>query len=200
MFGAGIIRGLIETGRNFAGSYFQADRLTTVQYPEQQLPPQENARTIPFLVYDGEDAAKGLRCTACTICEQECPPQCIFIVKDKTKKPDYLNRMQFHPAVFDIDIAVCMGCGICAEVCPFDSIKMDQVYNLVTVDRFNRLLLHKEQLAKADSYFRSINPTDAAEIDAKRAEDKIKAEEKARAAAAAAAAKAAVVPAGGVAK
>lgn len=183
MLGLGIIRGMIETGRNFIGSYYKPDRLTTVQYPEEKLKPQENARTIPFLVYDGDDAAAGLRCTACTICEQECPAQCIYIVKDTVKKPDYLGKMQFHPKVFDIDVSVCMACGICAEVCPFDSIKMDQVFNLASTARFDALLHHKEQLAKSNDYFRAIHPGEAAEIDERRVEDKRKAEAKARAAA-----------------
>lgn len=184
MWGGGIIRGLIETGRNFIGSYFSSKRLTTVQYPEEKLPPQENARTIPFLVYDGEDPARGLRCTACTICEQECPAQCIFIVKDMAKKADYLGKMQLQPRVFDIDVAVCMGCGICAEVCPFDSIKMDTTFSLATTDRFASLLLHKEQLAKPNEYFRAIHLGQAIEVDLQRAEEKHKAELKARAAAA----------------
>src|ERR1022692_1886578 len=96
MLGRGIIKGLMETLRNFWGSYYDPARLTTVQYPEQKLPPQENARTIPFLVYDGEDRLAGLRCTACGICAVECPAHCIEIVKDTAKKPDYLGKMQFH--------------------------------------------------------------------------------------------------------
>ena len=185
MLGSGIIRGMIETARNFTGSYHDKSRLTTVQYPEQKLRPQEEARTIPFLVYDGEDPMRGLRCTACTICEQECPPQCIYIIKDTTKKPDHLGKMQFHPRIFDVDISVCMGCGICVEVCPFDSIRMDRVFELTCTERFKTYLLHKEQLAKPNSYYNEIHPTEAREVDARRAEDKAKAEAKAAAAAAA---------------
>lgn len=181
MFGLGLIQGLLETARNLFGSYFKSERLVTVQYPEQKLAPVEAARTFPFLVYDGNDAAKGLRCTACTICETECPPKCIYIVKDTVKKPDYLGKMQNQPKIFDIDISVCMGCGICAEVCPFESIKMDQVFELSTNDRFGTLLLHKKQLAKSNEYFNKINPIQAAQIDACRAEDKHKAELKAKA-------------------
>ena len=183
MLGSGIIRGLIETGRNFVGSYYDAERLTTIQYPEEKLPPKENARTIPFLVFDGDDPIAGLRCTACTICEQECPSQCIFIRKDTAKKPDYVGKMQLQPKTFDIDISVCMGCGICAEVCPFESIKMDQVFELSGHDRFTGFLLRKDQLAKSNDYFRKIHPTEAAEIDARRAGEKTKAEAKAKAAA-----------------
>jgi NADH-quinone oxidoreductase subunit I len=193
MNGAGIIKGMIETARNFAGSYYDPQRLTTVQYPEEKLPPVENARTIPFLVYDGEDAMAGLRCTACTICEKECPPQCIYIIKDTVKKADYVGKMQMQPKVFDIDISVCMSCGICAEVCPFDAIKMDQVFELSTRDRFEPLLLHKAQLAKPDDYFVKLHKTEASDINARRGEDKRKAE--AAAAAKAAAPKAPAAPA-----
>ena len=66
----------------------RTDRLVTVQYPEERLPQQEAARNFPFLVYDGDDWQKGLRCVACLICEKECPPQCIYIVKDTVRKPD----------------------------------------------------------------------------------------------------------------
>ena len=176
MLGCGIIKGLMETWRNFWGSYYDPARLTTVQYPEQKLPPQENARTIPFLVYDGEDRLAGLRCTACGICAQECPAHCIEIVKDTAKKPDYLGKMQFHPKVFNIDMAVCMSCGICAEVCPFDSIKMDRVFELSSHDR--GMVLERSDLAKSNDYFRQIHPTEAAIVDAARAEEHRKAEAK----------------------
>jgi NADH-quinone oxidoreductase subunit I len=176
MNGLGIIKGMIETARNFAGSYHDPQRLTTVQYPEEKLPPVENARTIPFLVYDGDDAMAGLRCTACTICEKECPPQCIYIIKDQVKKPDYMGKMQLQPKVFDIDISVCMSCGICVEVCPFDAIKMDQVFELSTGDRFGKLLWDKHQLAKPNDYFAKVHKTEASEIDVRREENKRKAE------------------------
>src|SRR5579862_10000064 len=101
MLGEGIIKGLAETARNFIGSYTSSDRLVTVQYPEERLVPQEAARNFPFLVYDGEEPMKGLRCVACQICEKECPPKCIYIVKDTAKKPDYMGKMQFQPKVFD---------------------------------------------------------------------------------------------------
>lgn len=186
MNGAGIIKGMIETARNLAGSYHDPRRLTTVQYPEEKLPPVENARTIPFLVYDGADPMTGLRCTACTICEKECPPQCIYIVKDQVKKPDYLGKMQLQPKVFDIDISVCMSCGICAEVCPFDAIKMDQVFELSTDDRFGGLLFDKTKLAKPNDYFAKLHRTEAGETDARREDDKRKAEAAAAAKASAA--------------
>jgi len=183
LLGEGILKGLAETARNFAGSFVSAERLTTVEYPEQRIAPIEATRDFPFLVYDGDDWEKGLRCVACQICEKECPPKCIYIVKSKDKKPDYKGQLQVYPATFDIDISVCMSCQICVEVCPFESIKMDTKFELSTADRFGGLLLTKDKLAKSNSYYQKMHPQDAAESDAVIAAEKAKAEAKAKAAA-----------------
>ena len=195
MLGEGILKGMAETAKNFAGSFVSAERLTTVQYPEQRIPTMENARVFPFLVYDGPDWQAGLRCVACQICEKECPPKCIYIEKSTGKKPDYVGKQQFYPAKFDIDIAVCMSCQICVEVCPFEAIKMDTQFELATDDRFGGLLLDREQLAKSNEYYHSIHPNEATEVDGRLAEEKAKVEAKAKAAAEAAAAKAAAAAA-----
>ncbi len=181
MLGEGILKGMAETARNFVGSYVSKDRLTTVEYPEERLPLQEATRQFPFLVYDGADWEKGLRCVACQICEKECPPKCIYIEKSKDKKPDYIGKPQLYPATFDIDLSVCMSCQICVEVCPFDAIKMDTEYELSTDDRFGGLLVHKEQLAKSNQHYRRIHPTESAEVDGRLTAEKVKAEAKAKA-------------------
>ena len=191
MLGEGILKGLAETARNFAGSFVSAERLTTVEYPEQRIAPIEATRDFPFLVYDGTDPEAGLRCVACQICEKECPPKCIYIVKSTDKKPDYVGKLQIYPARFDIDISVCMSCQICVEVCPFEAIKMDTAFELATTDRFGGLLYDKKELSKSNEHYHAIHPTEAAEVDARLAEEKAKVEAKAKAAAAAAAAKAA---------
>src|ERR1035437_404130 len=88
---------MLETAKNFFGSCVSAERLTTVEYPEQRLPLAENARVFPFLVYDAENRdgggpewEAGLRCVSCQICEKECPPKCIYI--EKSKDPGGLGR------------------------------------------------------------------------------------------------------------
>jgi NADH-quinone oxidoreductase subunit I len=181
MLGTGILKGMVETAKNFAGSYVSDERLITIEYPEQRQKLAENTRQFPFLVYDGTDPLAGLRCVACQICEKECPPQCIYIEKSKDKKPDHLGKPQFYPAVFDIDLSVCMSCQICVEVCPFEAIKMDTEFELSTGDRFRGLLFNRDQLAKSNAHYNKIHPTEAAEVDAKRAEEKMKAEAKAKA-------------------
>ena len=193
MLGEGILKGMAETARNFAGSFVSKERLTTVEYPEERIAAIENARVFPFLVYDTADWEAGLRCVACQICEKECPPKCIFIDKSKDKKPDAIGKQQFYPTRFDIDISVCMSCQICVEVCPFEAIKMDNEFELATDDRFGGLLLDRKQLAKPNEYYHQIHPTEAAAVDARLAEEKVKADAKAMGAADAAAAKAAAV-------
>jgi NADH-quinone oxidoreductase subunit I len=195
MIGMGILRGMAVTARNFVGSYFEKERLITVQYPEERIPLPENYRNFPFLPYDGDDPHAGLRCVACKICEKECPPQCIYIIKSEDKKPDYMGKPQFYPAVFDIDISVCMSCQICVEVCPFEAIKMDKEFELSKRERFDALLLRKESLSKSNEYYHRICPTDAAEVDAKLTEAAAAAEAKKKTAAAAAGAKPSTPPA-----
>ena len=62
MLGEGIIKGMAVTAKNFLGSYVSEDRLTTIQYPEERQALPEATRQFPFLVFDGDDWQKGLRC------------------------------------------------------------------------------------------------------------------------------------------
>src|SRR5213594_1946521 len=182
MIGRGILKGMAVTARNFVGSYFEKERLITVQYPEERIPLPENYRNFPILIYDNDQQA-GLRCVACKICEKECPPQCIYIIKSDDKKPDYMGKPQFYPEVFDIDISVCMSCQICVEVCPFEAIKMDNDFELSKRERFNHLLLRTEELSKSNEYYHRIHPVEAAAVDAKLAAAAAAAEAKKKAAA-----------------
>src|SRR5215216_4372772 len=165
MIGTGILKGMAVTLRIFAGSYFEKDRLTAVQSPAERSPLPENSRNFPILILDGNDSHAGLRCVACKICEKECPPQCIYIVKSEDKKPDYMGKPQFYPKIFDIDISVCMSCQICVEVCPFEAIKMDKEFELSQRERFDHLLLRKEQLSKSNGYYHKIHPVEAETVD-----------------------------------
>jgi NADH-quinone oxidoreductase subunit I/electron transport complex protein RnfC len=64
------------------------------------------------------------------------------------------------PAVaeFVIEYDACMSCGFCAEVCPFDAIKMDHEFELSTDDQPG-LTMRKEQLNRPVSYYERIAPT-----------------------------------------
>ena len=171
-FGLGILRGMNITLMNFIRSYTrkrgsgEIGALTTVQYPEERLPEKEKFRNFPFLIYD--DKPEDLRCVACDICAQDCPPRCIYIVKDT----DEAGKPMKKPAVFDIDFTVCMNCGICEEVCPFDAIFMDHEFEIADADRHDKLLYHRDDLLKTNEHFHKIRPNDGREVDTRLAEAK----------------------------
>jgi NADH-quinone oxidoreductase subunit I len=177
MLGTGLIKGLAVTAKNLVGSFHDPARYVTTEYPEQKTKLPENYRNFPFLVFDGDKTIDGLRCVACKICENECPPQCIYIIPERDEK----GRPAKKPKVFDIDISVCMSCQICVEVCPFDAIKMDTEFELSTSDRFGELLVNKHGLAKSNAHYHRIHPTEADEVDGRLAAEKVKAEAKAKA-------------------
>jgi NADH-quinone oxidoreductase subunit I len=169
--------------------------LFTVEYPDVKLPPPENFRFIPFLIYEPKldasggpivDAQTGKeeigeeRCTACGICAKVCPPQCIWIVRavgdDGKPKP--------KAAEFFIDIDVCMNCGLCAEFCPFDAIKMDNDYELAGYERHVNHIYDINTLMKSTTYYGKIKPSDyEREEEARRAKEAAKAKKPAAAAA-----------------
>ena len=178
MPGQGILKGMVVTLVNFIATYpwgpgllkafgiHANNGMFTVEYPEVQVQPSERFRYFPFLVYD--EKPDNLRCVACKICEQECPPQCIYIEmeKDDKARPVKANGRTF-PKRFDIDVSVCMSCRICVDVCPFDAIEMDNKFELGAYDRFQSLMLPKDQLLKSSEYFTAIKPTEAATVNAR---------------------------------
>ena len=53
---------------------------------------------------------------------------------------------------------------------------MDTEYELSTDNRFGGLMVNRQQLAKPNSHYKKIHPTEAAEVDARLAAEKAKAE------------------------
>ncbi len=194
ILGGGVFKGMVVTLRNFVGSYFYKDRLTTNDYswrPNDKLPqragdyPKEEgeqlrdtttvtnySRNFPMLLHDGGEPMDTVRCVACQICERECPPQCIYIEKSTEKKENASGKPQFYPATFDIDVSVCMSCQICVEVCPFDAIVMNSQFELSTPNRFGGLLLRRDDLLKSNDYYHRIHPEEAAARDQRIADEK----------------------------
>jgi NADH-quinone oxidoreductase subunit I len=177
MIGTGVLKGMAVVFKTFLETYpwgrtllrgvglQPTDGLFTIQYPDEKQQHHERFRYFPFLVYDG--TPENLRCVACKICEQECPPQCIHIVgpaKDAQGRPLKANG-RTYPVAFDIDVSVCMSCRICVDVCPFDAIEMDNQYELSGEGRFEDMVFHKDQLLKSNEYFQRIKPTEAATVD-----------------------------------
>lgn len=66
-------------------------------------------------------------CTVCMVCAQECPDWCIDIRGHPEPVPAERAggraRTRNVLDVFRIDFSLCMYCGICVEVCPFDALR-----------------------------------------------------------------------------
>ncbi|HEY0698632.1 MAG TPA: 4Fe-4S binding protein [Micromonospora sp.] len=72
----------------------------------------------------GVIALREENCTVCMLCARECPDWCIYIDshKEEVVVPGARPRQRNVLDRFDIDFSLCMYCGICVEVCPFDAL------------------------------------------------------------------------------
>jgi NADH-quinone oxidoreductase subunit I len=65
-------------------------------------------------------------CTSCMLCARECPDWCIYIDSHSETVPPATEggraRTRHVLDRFAIDYSLCMYCGICIEVCPFDAL------------------------------------------------------------------------------
>lgn len=196
MYGKGILKGLAVTLKHFVVTYIDDIKrfrrryfspesieyrssadvkgIFTIQYPEEKLPPPEEFRYIPFLIFEqDEEGNENIRCTSCGICAKVCPPQCIWI--EQTTDPK-TGRPIPEPVEFYIDIDICMNCGYCAEYCPFDAIKMDHDYEIASYDRFEGKghIWNKEKLLKPLEYYAEIRPRNYESEEAVRREKEAK--------------------------
>ena len=109
--GAGLARGLAVTLRTMSR------RSATRQYPD--VPPDLPPRSRGVIALFEEN------CTVCMLCARECPDWCIYIDshKETFEQPGSARARQRNVLDrFAIDFALCMYCGICIEVCPFDAL------------------------------------------------------------------------------
>jgi NADH-quinone oxidoreductase subunit I len=110
--GSGLAKGLAVTLRTMT------KKTVTQQYPDVQpeLPPR--TRGVIGLFEEN--------CTVCMLCARECPDWCIYIDSHKetvpAAAPGGRERSRNVLDRFAIDFALCMYCGICIEVCPFDAL------------------------------------------------------------------------------
>jgi NADH-quinone oxidoreductase subunit I len=108
----GLLQGLATTAKVLArGSH-------TVQYPHVQPDLPDRSRGVIALLEEN--------CTSCMLCARECPDWCIVIDSHKETVPAQTeggrDRQVNVLDRFDIDFSLCMYCGICIEVCPFDAL------------------------------------------------------------------------------
>jgi NADH-quinone oxidoreductase subunit I len=123
-YGAGLLKGLGVTLRTMMR------RSVTRQYPDVQpdLPPR--SRGVIALLEEN--------CTSCMLCARECPDWCIYIESHKETLPAAVEggreRNRNVLDRFAIDFSLCMYCGICIEVCPFDALHWSPEFEYAAYD------------------------------------------------------------------
>jgi NADH-quinone oxidoreductase subunit I len=132
--GSGLIKGLGVTLKHML------QRSITQEYPDEKpnLPPRTR----------GVIALKQENCTVCYKCSRECPDWCIYIDAHKETHPPASGGRARSVKVLDrfaIDYALCMYCGICVEVCPFDALFWAPDFEYAEYDIFS-LTHEKERL------------------------------------------------------
>src|SRR5829696_6778614 len=107
----GLIKGLSVTLRTMTRP------AATRQYPHVKPNLPARSRGVIALIEEN--------CTVCMLCSRECPDWCIYIDSHKEQvAPKEGGRARTRNLLdrFAIDFALCMYCGICVEVCPFDAL------------------------------------------------------------------------------
>ncbi len=86
-------------------------------------------------------------CTSCMICVRECPDWCIHLESHTETRPAETARGRPRTVAvldrFDIDYGLCLYCGICIEVCPFDALTWAPQHDYPAADA--RDLRHDQQ-------------------------------------------------------
>jgi formate hydrogenlyase subunit 6/NADH:ubiquinone oxidoreductase subunit I len=137
--GRGLLKGLLVTLKHMLS------RSVTQQYPhvKPDLPPRTR----------GVIALKQENCTVCWKCSRECPDWCIYIEAHKeTHEPASGGRARSVKVLdrFAIDYALCMYCGICVEVCPFDALFWSPEFEYSEYDI--RSLIHEKDKLQEWTY------------------------------------------------
>ena len=93
-------------------------------------------------------------CTSCMLCVRECPTWCISLDSHTEAIPGAPFgggqsgggrgvRTQHVLDEFSIDFGLCMNCGICVEVCPFDALEWHPAHDYAQIaDAPSTSLLH----------------------------------------------------------
>ena len=135
-YGIGLLKGMAVTLKHL----FKHN--SVIQYPDERQDLSPRTR--------GVIALKEENCTVCMLCARECPDWCIYIDSHKeTLPPKREGGRQRKRNVLDrfaIDYALCMYCGICVEVCPYDALFWSREFEYAEYD-IRSLTHEKERLS-----------------------------------------------------
>ncbi len=108
----------------------------TAEYPapDKRLDVQPRYMGFPALTWDGDVGEP--YCTGCMVCIRNCPTQCMSAkMQDNPLHAEGKSRRRKIIDEFEINLARCILCGICVDVCNFDAIEMSHEHELSKYER-----------------------------------------------------------------
>jgi len=128
-----LIKGMMVTGKYF----FSPGEIVTQKYPDnrKQLKMYDRFKGEVVMPHNDKNEHK---CTACGICEMNCPNGTIEVipmqvVTEEGKKQRVLDKHIYH-------LGMCTFCGLCVKVCPSNALAFSQKFEHAV---FNRAKLTK---------------------------------------------------------
>ena len=73
------------------------------------------------------------KCTACSICEINCPNGSIEVISRQVEKEDGKKKKELDTYIYKL--SMCTFCGICIKVCPQDAIEFSQGFEHAVSNR-----------------------------------------------------------------
>jgi NADH-quinone oxidoreductase subunit I len=128
-----LIKGMMITGKYF----FSPGEIVTQKYPDNRKNLKMYDRFKGEVIMPHNDKNEH-KCTACGICEMNCPNGTIEVISmqvmtEEGKKQRVLDKHIYH-------LGMCTFCGLCVKVCPSNALAFSQKFEHAV---FNRATLTK---------------------------------------------------------
>ena len=132
-----LLKGMKKTGYYFV----HPSEIITQQYPDNkdQLVLPERFRGEVVMTHDENNEHA---CTACGICQMNCPNGTIQVISKTIETPDGKKKKMLDRYVYDL--GMCTFCNLCVITCPSDAIKFSNKFENASFTR-GKLIMQLNQ-------------------------------------------------------
>ena len=125
--------GALLKGMRVTGYYFvHPKEIVTQQYPENRATLEMFERFKGEVVMPHNENNEH-RCTACGICEMNCPNGSIEVISEMMVTPEGKKKKVLAKHIYHL--GMCTFCNLCVKTCPSSALKMDQTFEHAVFDR-----------------------------------------------------------------
>lgn len=125
--------GALLKGMRVTGYYFvHPKEIVTQQYPENRATLEMFERFKGEVVMPHNENNEH-RCTACGICEMNCPNGSIEVISEMILTPEGKKKKVLAKHIYHL--GMCTFCNLCVKTCPSNALKMDQTFEHAVFDR-----------------------------------------------------------------